>query len=216
MEANPTVRVILVDDHQVVREGYRRLFENTSDIAVIAEADSGEAAVERYLELRPDVLVMDLSMPGIGGLEACRQIIARDARAQILIFSMFENAQHFERALNTGVKGYISKHSASQEMLDAVRAVAAGRTYIGQELTQALLARSTRAGKQGMQLLSPREYEVFRQLAEGHTVNEVASMLSLSPKTVGHHYANIRKKLAINTPTELVRLAIENGVIPLR
>ena len=128
------IRILLADDHEVVRAGYCRLLESTDDIEVIAEAVSGEAAYSRYCEQRPDVVIMGLTLPGIGGLETSCRILAQDSTAHILVFSIHENEVMLNRALDTGVLGYISKRSASQVMIEAVRKVAAGEIYIGQEM----------------------------------------------------------------------------------
>ena len=208
-----TIRVLLTDDHEVVRAGYTRLLESTSDIDVIAEASSGEEACTNYFECRPDVLIMDLNMPGMGGLEACRRIRARDPKANILVFSVHENEVMLERALDAGIKGYISKRSASQVMIQAVRKVAAGDVYIGEEMMSHIIAQ--RKSQEGGQLkdLTPREFEVFRLLADSKSVNEIADILNLSPKTVGHHMTHIKEKLGISNIAELTHLAIRLGII---
>ena len=207
-----TIRVLLTDDHEVVRAGYTRLLESTSDIDVIAEASSGEEACMNYFECRPDVLIMDLNMPGMGGLEACRRIRARDPKANILVFSVHENEVMLERALDAGIKGYISKRSASQVMIQAVRKVAAGDVYIGEEMMSHIIAQ--RKSQEGGQLkdLTPREFEVFRLLADSKSVNEIADILNLSPKTVGHHMTHIKEKLGISNIAELTHLAIRLGI----
>jgi len=207
-----TIRVLLTDDHEVVRAGYTRLLESTSDIDVIAEASSGEEACTNYFECRPDVLIMDLNMPGMGGLEACRRIRARDPKANILVFSVHENEVMLERALDAGIKGYISKRSASQVMIQAVRKVAAGDVYIGEEMMSHIIAQ--RKSQEGGQLkdLTPREFEVFRLLADSKSVNEIADILNLSPKTVGHHMTHIKEKLGISNIAELTHLAIRLGI----
>jgi len=210
---NKTINVLLADDHEVVRAGYCRLFEATHDITVVAEAKDGESACRLYCEHRPDVLVMDISMPGIDGLEASRKILARDEAAKILIFSVFENEVYLTRALDLGVLGYITKRSASQVMIEAVRQIATGSAYIGQEMMPYLVkARSTEDGDP-ISALSPREFEVFLLLADSKSVNEIADLLNLSPKTVGHHYTHLRSKLGINDIAGLTRLAIRHGLI---
>ena len=207
------IRILLADDHEVVRAGYRRLLENTQDIEVIAEIASGEDAYCRYCELRPDIVVMDLTMPGMGGLEASRRILAHDNSAKILVFSVHENEVMLNRALDLGVLGYISKRSASQVMIEAVCQVAAGEMYVGQEMMPYLLKRKTSPEGERLSCLSPREFEVFCLLADGKAVNDIASVLNLSPKTVGHHATHVKNKLGISDITGLTRLAIRMGIM---
>jgi two-component system invasion response regulator UvrY len=206
-------RILLSDDHEVVRAGYRRLLESTQHIEVIAEAASGEAAYSRYCELQPDVVVMDLTMPGMGGLESSRRILAHDSSARILVFSVHENEIMLKRALDMGVLGYISKRSASQVMVEAVRKVAAGEMYIGQEMVPYLVKHKQSAESELIAGLSPREFEVLRLLAESKSVNDIAALLNLSPKTVGHHVTSVKNKLGISNIAGLTRLAIRLGVI---
>jgi len=206
------IKVLLTDDHEVVRAGYARLLESTPDIDVVAEASSGEEACIGYSEYQPDVLIMDLNMPGMGGLEACRRIMARDPKANILVFSVHENEVMLERALDAGIKGYISKRSASQVMIQAVRKVAAGDVYIGEEMMSHLVGRRKSTNGDLLKDLTPREFEVFRLLADGKSVNDIASILNLSPKTVGHHMTHIKEKLGISNIAELTHLAIRLGI----
>jgi len=207
------IRVLLVDDHEVVRAGYRRLLESTGGIAVIAEAASGEDAYTAYFEYHPDVLVMDLSMPGMGGLEASMRILAKDKSAKILVFSVHENEVFLQRALDAGITGYISKRSASQVMVDAVRQVAAGELFVGQEMMPYLVKRKTNSQNEPIAGLSPREFEVFHLLADSKSVNDIAEILNLSPKTVGHHCTSVKKKLGVSDIASLTRLAIRLGII---
>ncbi|EDN70053.1 regulatory protein, LuxR [Beggiatoa sp. PS] len=207
-----SIQVLLVDDHEVVRAGYRRLLENTLDIKIIAEATSGEEAYSIYGKQKPDVVVMDLSMPGMGGLEAIRKIRHYNKNAKILIFSVHENEIFLNRALEEGALGYITKRSAAKVMVEAVRQVAQGKTFIGNEL-KLYLERKITGEDSLFNQLSPREFEVFLLLAEGKSVNEIAEILTLSSKTVGHHYTHIKKKLKISSISELTRLAIRGGVL---
>ena len=207
------INVLLADDHEVVRAGYQRLLESHPDIAVIADARSGEEAFQRYMQYRPDVIVMDLTMPGIGGLEASQQILAHDSEAKILIFSVHENEVLLSRALEYGVIGYISKRSASRIMVDAVRKVALGEMYIGQEMMPYLVKRKATPDSELISGLTRREFEIFQLLVDSRSVNEIAELLHLSPKTVGHHVTHIKSKLDISDLAGLTRFAIRLGVI---
>ncbi len=209
---NP-ISVLLVDDHEVVRAGYNRLLEATPDITVIAEASDGETAYSLFQQHQPDVLVMDLSMPGIGGLEACRRILASHPDARILVFSVYENEIFLSRALDMGVLGYISKRSASQVMIEAIRQVAGGAVYVGQELMPSLVKVRTAVDDDPLSALSPREFEVFLLLADCKSVNEIAKLLNLSPKTVGHHMTSIKSKLGVADIAGMTRLAIRHGLM---
>ena len=197
----------------MVRAGYRRLLESTPNLEVIAEVENGEEAYSQYCELQPDVVVMDLTMPGMGGLEASRRILAHDSAAKILVFSVHENEVMLNRAIDLGVLGYISKRSASQVMVEAIRKVAAGEMYVGQEMMPFLVKRKTSPDSELVAGLSTREFEVFSLLADSQSVNEIAKLLSLSPKTVGHHMTHIKSKLGISNIAGLTRLAIRLGII---
>ena len=213
MSSDNKISVLLVDDHEVVRAGYRRLLEATDDIHVIAEACNGEQAYTEFYSHHPDVLVMDLSMPGMGGLEASLRILARDKSARILVFSVHENEVFLRRATDAGILGYISKRSASQVMVEAVRQVAAGSVFIGQEMMQYLVNRKPTSDNDIIAGLSPREFEVFHLLANSKSINQIAEILNLSPKTVGHHSTSLKNKLGVSDIAALTRLAIRLGII---
>ncbi len=207
------IKVLLVDDHAVVRAGYRTLLESASDLKVIGEADSGDAACRQYAELAPDVVVMDLSLPGIGGLEAIRRIIIRDPSARILVFTMHEDTVFVEQALQAGARGYMPKSSEPEVLVKAVRQIARGRVHIDGDLAQQLAFQKTRGCSSPFSSLSTREFEIFCLLAEGHNINEIAERLSLSYKTVANYSTQVKSKLKVSTIAELTRLAIRHGLV---
>jgi two-component system invasion response regulator UvrY len=208
------IRVLLVDDHAVVRTGFRLLLQSLAEISVVAEAESGEAACQRFFELAPDVVVLDLAMPGMGGLEALRRIRARHPEARVLALSAHDDPMHARRALREGAMGFLSKRSAPEALVEAVTAVAAGRRYIDMSLAQKLaLAEIEGTAKPPIEQLSEREFDVFIRLARGATVQKIAEDLKLSASTVGTHLYNIKQKLQVGNQSELTLLAIRNGLI---
>jgi two-component system invasion response regulator UvrY len=208
------IRVLLVDDHAVVRTGFRLLLQAHPDITVAGEADSGESACQRYLELTPDVVVMDLGMPGMGGLEALRRIRAHHAQARVLALSAHDDPLYARRALREGARGFLSKRSAPEALLEAISAVAAGQRYLDPNLAQKLaLDEVEGAGKSAVERLSEREFEVFVRLAGGASVQRIADDLKLSGSTVGTHLYNIKQKLGASNQAELTLIAIRHGLI---
>ncbi|MGH8137733.1 MAG: response regulator [Steroidobacteraceae bacterium] len=208
------IRILLVDDHAVVRTGFRLLLQSQPDISVVAEAQSGEAACQLYVELTPDVVVMDLGMPGMGGLEALRRIRARHAAARVLALSAHDDPMHARRALREGALGFLSKRSAPEALIDAIATVAAGRRYIDPALAQKLvLAEIEGVARSPIEQLSEREFEVFVRLAGGATVPKIAEDLKLSASTIGTHLYNIKQKLGVVNQSELTLLAIRHGLI---
>ncbi|HTC17207.1 MAG TPA: response regulator transcription factor [Steroidobacteraceae bacterium] len=208
------IRVLLVDDHAVVRTGFRLLLQAQSDTTVVGEADSGESACQRYAELTPDVVVMDLAMPGMGGLEALRRIRAHHPQARVLALSAHDDALHARRALREGARGFLSKRSAPEALLEAITAVAGGQRYLDAALAQKLaLDEVEGAAKSPVERLSEREFEVFVRLAAGSTVQRIADDLKLSASTVGTHLYNIKQKLAVSNQSELTLIAIRHGLI---
>src|SRR5258705_9100681 len=172
------IRVLLVDDHAVVRVGFRLLLQTSEDVSVVAEAESGELACQRYAQVAPDVVVLDLSMPGLGGLEALRRIRARDPRARILALSAYDDPMHARRALRQGALGFLSKRSAPEALLEAVRTVATGRRYVDAALAQELVVAELDGDADSpIERLSEREFEVFIRLARGTTVQRIAGDL---------------------------------------
>jgi len=206
-------RVMLVDDHAVVRMGFRLLLEGTTDLKVVAEAESGEDAVRMYPEVKPDVVVMDLSMPGIGGLEAIGRIVAKDPAARILVLSAHADAMHARRVLKAGALGYLSKRSAGEELVHAILQVTQSRTFIEAGIAQQLAAQQFGAEKSPVETLSEKEFKVFLELARGQSVAEIAEVMSLSPRTIGTHLYNIKQKLGAANQADLTLIAIRDGLI---
>ena len=208
-----TTTILLVDDHELVRAGFRRLLEDNGQFIVVAEAGTGEQAVQDYAKYHPDAVVMDISMPGIGGIGAIERIIARDADARVLVLSVHEDSVFTTRALQAGAKGFIPKRSAPEEMIKAIAQVAQGKMSIDPDIAQEIAMQKLTGSDNVLDVLSQREFEVFRLLAEGKSVNEIAEVLNLSPKTVGTHHTNIKQKLDVSNSAELARLAIRSGVL---
>jgi len=209
-------RVLLVDDHAVVREGWQRIFERTDDIVVIAEAISGEAALGLYDACAPDVLILDFDLPGMTGLEATRRVIARDPDAQVLLSGASEDAALASRALQAGARGYVTKASTPDVLVQAVRTIAAGHQYISHDMAQRLALQAVPGQKTTIDSLSPREFEVFHLLAEGKSVSDIAGVLSLSQKTVANYQSSIRQKLEANTSAQMVWIALRRDVLGKR
>ena len=206
------ITVLLVDDHSVVREGYRRLLERSTDIRVLGEAGNAADAYSEFCRLQPDVVVMDISLPDTSGIEAMRHMIAREEQAKTLMFSMHEEPIFASRAFQAGARGYVTKASAPDVLVEAVRAVAQGKRYLSQDIAQAVALRTLGCGEKGLDSLSHREFEVMRLLVAGHTVAGVAEKLQLSYKTVANHQSAIRQKLGAETHAQLVRIAERSGL----
>jgi two-component system invasion response regulator UvrY len=195
------IRALLVDDHPVVRAGYKLLLEQGGEIEVIAEAESGELACRHYVDHAPDIVIMDLSLRGMSGLEA------------ILVFSMHEDTLFAERAISAGARGYLTKSSAPHELVDAAKQVAAGERYLEQDIARRLAFQSPGGRSAALQTLSTREFEIFCLIASGETSAEIGKRLSLSAKTVANYATQIKAKLGVSTTAELTRLAIRQGLL---
>jgi len=211
--ASGTINVMLVDDHAVVRMGFRLLLEGSSDIKVVGEAESGEEACRKYPELKPDVVVMDISMPGIGGIEAIDRILAREPAARILVLSAHEDAMHARRVLKAGAAGYLTKRSAAEALMQAIRQVQQGKTFLEPEIAQQLAMQQLNGERNPVDMLSEKEFKVFLALAKGQSVAEIAEIMSLSPRTIGTHLYNIKQKLGASNSAELAIIAIRAGLL---
>lgn len=208
-----SIKVMLVDDHAVVRMGFRLLLEGSEDIEVIGDAQSGEDAVKRFQELAPDVVIMDISMPGIGGLEAIDRVLAKKARQKVLVLSAHEDVMHAKRVLKAGASGYVTKRSAAEVLIEAVRSVHKGNVYLEPIVAQELAVEQVSGSKNPIDALTEKEFKVFLALAKGQSVQDIADIMSLSPRTVGTHHYNIKQKLNASNSAELAIIAMRTGLI---
>lgn len=207
------IRIMLVDDHAVVRAGVRRLLEQETKFSVVAEAESGERAYQIFGEHLPDVTIIDLSMPGLGGMEAIKRIVTRYPTAKIIVLSMHENVAFASQALKAGAKGYVTKSGLANELTNAIEWVISGQTYLGSELSNKIALQLNNANEDPMKVLSAREFEIFRMLIDGVDLIKIALTLNISLKTVANYQTGIKQKLNVSSPVEMVRLAIRCGLI---
>jgi two-component system, NarL family, invasion response regulator UvrY len=209
------IKVLLADDHALVREGLHRLLDDCDDMEVVGEACGGQEALRMLRQLEPDVVVMDLSMPDLDGIEATKQIARENLKARVLILTMHVNEEYAVRLLQAGAHGFMGKGAASQEVVGAIRKVAAGGSYLPSMLSEGLPKRYIRRGASPSPLgaLSDREVQVLKRLAEGHAGREIAQDLHLSTKTVDTYRARLLAKLDLRTTADLVRFALRHGVI---
>jgi len=210
MSDSKTIRVQIVDDHALVRDGIRGLLERRPGISVVAESATGEEAYTHYFEQHPDVLLLDVAMPGEGGLSALRRIIRRDPDARIVMLTMYDDEVLAVKAMEAGARGFMSKGMNSSALYDAVTRVDDGEVYLESGIARRMAMLKT---GQGLESLSGREFEVFRMLAEGKGVQHIAELLHLSPKTVGTHRTRIMAKLGCDNVAELARIAIRKDII---
>jgi DNA-binding NarL/FixJ family response regulator len=202
------ITVILVDDHAIVRAGFRLLLATESNIDVIAEASRGEEILQIYSELKPDIVVMDLSMAGIGGLETTRRLVMREDNAKIIVFSVHHEKVYIQRALDAGARGYICKHAHPDMLIDAIKQVAKGRIYIDSSLVDDAQHQEDMTTYQTIiATLSPREFDVFVLLAKGMTAHQISDELCLSYKTVANYGTTIRSKLNVTSMAQLANIA---------
>jgi len=207
------VAVLLVDDHAVVREGYRRLLERDGNVRIVGEAADGLEALALVQAERPDVVVMDLALPGGSGIEVLRRMLARDPKLRVLMFSMYGDAMFARRALDAGAVGYLSKMSAPELLVRAITEVAEGRTFLSPDVAEALDASGDRARRSVIDALSAKEFEVLRLIVQGRSPREIGAALGVSEKTVANHQSSIRDKLGVRNAIELLRRARELGLL---
>lgn len=205
-------RILLADDHAMVRLGFRCLLEGAG-ATVVGEAENGESAVRLYAETNPDIVVMDVSMPGIGGLAALERLLVWDAKAKVLMLSAHNDDIVPVRALRLGARGYLCKRAAPEEFLRAVGQVASDRRYLDPELAQSVALAQLSGSANPVDTLTEKELAVFMKLAEGRSVNDVAEDFCLSPSTVGTHLYHIKQKLNVQNAAELTLVAVRNGLI---
>jgi DNA-binding NarL/FixJ family response regulator len=211
------IRILLVEDHSMVRAGLRALLERANDINIVGEAANGQEAIDMAVELKPDVLVMDIMMPRLNGIQAAEQIRSMKLPVKILLLSMYSDEGLVHQALQSGVKGYVLKTSASEELLWAIRAVSRGETYLSTVISsivvESALHPHNMQSDDPLNILSPREKEILQLIAEEHTSGEIGKMLFISEKTVEKHRANLMEKLHVRNLAGLVRLAVKYGLI---
>lgn len=217
MNTGRKINVLLVDDHAVVRTGYKTYLSISNDIGEIYEADRGEVACQLFSQHNPDVVLLDLSMPGIGGFETIKRLIDRDSTCKILVFSVHNEPLYATRAMKAGAKGYITKNSMPEELVSAVYKIYHGGTYVEMNLAQKIIATMSDVTSHDeinkIATLSPREFDIFSLLANGYTTKKIAEKLHLGYKTVCNHGTAIKEKLGVTSVAELTLLALREGMI---
>jgi DNA-binding NarL/FixJ family response regulator len=210
-----TTRVILADDHAMMRDGLKALLSASSDISVVAEVSNGRDAVKRVGELKPDVVVMDIAMPELNGIEAARLLREKSPATRIVILSMHSNSEHVFRAFEAGATGYVLKESAGAELVAAVRAAMAGRRYLSSAIAEFAPLAELDTGRAGpLDSLSRRERQVLQLVVEGHSSAAIAERIHLSPKSVETYRSRLMRKLGVSDITSLVKYAIQHGLTP--
>jgi len=211
------IRVVLADDHQIVRQGIRKILDGEEGLTVVAEASDGIETIKVVEETRPDVLVLDLMMPGLNGLAVIRQVKQRADQTQIVVLSMHADDAYVLTALRTGAVGYVLKDSPSADLLEAVRRAAVGRRYLSSPLSErameAYVEKAKGSALDPYEMLTPREQEILQLTAEGHTSTQIAERLSISPRTVEKHRSNLMSKLNLHVQADVVRYAVSKGII---
>jgi DNA-binding NarL/FixJ family response regulator len=208
-----TIRIFLADDHTIVREGLSLLLSRQEDMEVVGEAQDGEEAIARVLELHPDIVLMDISMPGMNGLQATRKIREQHPETRVLVLTQHEDREFILPILEAGASGYVLKRALGVDLVNALRAVAKGETFLDPTVTTSILEQVQHIASSGKPLLTPREQDILRRIAQGKTNPEIAADLSLSVKTVDWHRMNIMSKLNLHNVVDLVRYAIKSGLV---
>ena len=206
------IKIMLVDDHDLVRTGVRRLLEDNPDLEIVGEACSGEEAISVIKEMKPDVVLMDLNMPGIGGLETTKKIKHLMPNVRVIVVTMVDDTMFPQRLLKAGASGYLTKGAKSEEIMRAIRDAMVNKRYISPDLALKM-ATASDEDKSPFDELSERELQVLMMLLEGQRVTEISNKLFLSPKTISTYRARLHEKLNVKTDIELTRLAIEHGII---
>lgn len=207
--AAPPIRILLVDDHAIVREGYRSLLQKQPGMQVVGEAGDGNEAYACYRDTLPDVVIMDLTMPGLGGLEAITRIRQRHANAKILVFSMHQNAAFALQATRAGARGYITKSSEPEVLVRAIQEVHQGKMALSPDIAQALAIEKLGGAESVLSELTVREFEILRMLVSARSTDEIARALHISPKTVANFHYIIKRKLGVGTDIELMHSALK-------
>jgi two-component system response regulator NreC len=214
----PKTRVLIADDHAIVREGLRQLLQNQPDMEVVGEARDGREALDKARELRPEVVVLDIAMPNLSGLEAVQLIKGAVPQSQVVVLSMHKKEAYVHQVLASGALGYVIKASPSSDIIEAIRAARKGEYFLSSKISAEVIStylksRREKPAVRGYDLLSEREQQVFRLMVEGNTTNQIADVLFVSPKTVEKHRYNVMKKLGMNNLLDLVKYAIKIGII---
>jgi two-component system response regulator NreC len=207
------IKILLADDHALVREGFRMILEAQNDIQIVGQAGNGREAIELAAKLHPDVVVMDVAMPELNGIEATRRILEASPRTRVLALSMHKDAVYVREVLRAGARGYLLKDSGDADLVAAVRAVAKGEGYLSPSVSESVLSDYRRHVTDPLDLLSSREREVLQMIAEGKTNKEIATALNLSVYTVEAHRGRVMEKLNMHSTSELVRFALRSGLI---
>ncbi|MCC6175760.1 MAG: response regulator transcription factor [Chloroflexi bacterium] len=207
------IRLLIADDHAMFRSGIRLLLEIQDDFEVVGEAEDGEAAVALAVDRQPDVVLLDIGLPGLDGIAACERMRALAPRCRVILLTQHENREYVVPGLKAGAAGYVLKRAAADELIGAIRAVHAGQAFLDPTVTQVMLDQLNSSTSSGVDGLSEREREVLTLMARGQTYREIGSVLGVSPKTVDFHRANVMQKLGLRTRAELVQFAVRHGLV---